>query len=177
MADLLDRLLPRLFPKLTFRCVPHEGKSDLESSLVRKLRNWRVPGVRFVVMRDQNGGDCHAIKARLSALCQDGRRPDSLVRIVCRELEAWYVGDVDALAAAFPSAASRIRARIAKRRFGNPDAVVQPARALAEFIPAFRKRAAAGELGALLSRRNRSRSYQVFLEGVERLDSEAHPSD
>ena len=177
MADLLDRLLPRLFPKLAFRCVPHEGKSDLEGSLVRKLRNWRVPGVRFVVMRDQDGGDCHAVKARLSALCQAAGRPDSLVRVVCRELEAWYVGDVDALAATYPSAASRIRARMAKRRFSNPDDVVQPAKALAEFIPAFRKRSAAGELGALLTRRNRSRSYQVFLEGVARLQSEASPSD
>lgn len=172
MADLLDRLLPRLFPDLEFRCVPHEGKSDLENRLVRKLRNWRTPGVRFVVMRDQNGEDCHAVKAQLSALCEDGGRPDSLVRVVCRELEAWYVGDVEALAATFPRAARRIRARMAKRRFDRPDDVVQPAAALAEFIPAFQKRFAARRMGKLLSWRNRSRSYQVFLAGVERLRSE-----
>lgn len=177
MADLLDRLLPRLFPDLEFRCVPHEGKSDLEKSLVRKLRNWRTPGVRFVVMRDQNGEDCHAVKAHLSALCEHGRRPDSLVRVVCRELEAWYVGDVEALAATFPRAAKRIRARMARRRFDKPDDVVQPAAALAEFIPAFQKRFAARRMGALLSRRNRSRSYQVFLAGVERLRADLPLAD
>ena len=169
MADLLDQLLPRLFPDLEFLCVPHEGKSDLEASLVRKLRGWRTPGVRFVVMRDQNGGDCHAVKDRLSELCQQARRPDALVRVVCRELEAWYVGDVDALTAAFPRSASRIRQEMARKRFRNPDAVVQPARALGKLIPGFQKRSAASAIGALLSHQNGSRSYQVFLEGVGRL--------
>ena len=161
-----------LFPDLQFRCVPHEGKGDLEKSVVRKLRSWRTPGVRFVVMRDQNGGDCHAVKAQLSALCKEGGRPDSLVRVVCRELEAWYLGDLEALAKTFPRAASRIRARMAKRRFDTPDGVVQPARALAELVPGFRKRAAAQKMGLLLSGRNRSRSYQVFLAGVECLHAE-----
>ena len=169
MADLLERLLPRLFPDLQFRCIPHEGKSDLEKSVVRKLRSWRTPGVRFVVMRDQNGGDCREVKARLSTLCEAGGRRDSLVRVVCRELEAWYPGDLEALAKTFPRAASRIRARMAKRRFDTPDDVVQPARALAELVPGFRKREAAQKMGLLLSGRNRSRSYQAFLAGIERL--------
>ena len=169
MADLLDQLLPRLFPELEFRCVPHEGKSDLERSLVRKLRAWRTPGVRFVVMRDQDSADCREVKDRLRHLCEQGGRPDSLVRVVCRELEAWYVGDLDALTAAFPRAARRIRSKRARQRFDNPDEVVQPARALADLIPTFQKRSAANAIGALLSWENRSRSYQVFLEGVERL--------
>ena len=38
-----------------------------------------------------------------------------------------------------------------------------------DLIPTFQKRSAATAIGALLSRENRSRSYQVFLEGVERL--------
>ena len=172
MADLLDQLIPRLFPNFPFRCVPHEGKSDLERSLTRKLRSWREPGVRFVVMRDQNGGDCQEIKARLIALCQEDRRPDSLVRVVCRELEAWYMGDVDALTSTFPGAAKQIRMRMAKHRFRNPDDVAQPAMALAKLIPAFQKRSAARKMGALLSRQNHSHSYQAFLRGIDRLQAE-----
>ena len=135
MVDFLDELLPRLFPDLTFQCVPHEGKTDLEGSMARLLRRWRTPGVRFVVLRDQNGGDCQAVKERLKALCADGRRPDSLVRVVCRELEAWYVGDADALASAFPDVAGRVRQALGRSRFRNPDNVVQPAKALADLIP------------------------------------------
>lgn len=169
MVDFLDELLPRLVPNLHFKCLRHDGKVDLEKSLENKLRSWRVPHTRFAVMRDQNGGDCHAVKARLNALCARGGRPDTLTRVVCRELEAWYIGDVDALTSAYPDAAQRIRASLGKRRFRDPDNVVQPARALAKLIPAFQKRVAARAMGKLLSRENRSRSYRVFLEGVERL--------
>lgn len=62
MKTLLDGLLPRLFPSLAFQCVPHEGKQNLAKSVPRKLRAWREPGVRFVVLRDNAGGDCHALK-------------------------------------------------------------------------------------------------------------------
>ena len=173
MADFLEELLPRLVPGLDFLCVSHDGKSDLERSLARKLRSWRTPHARFVVMRDQDSEDCHAVKAKLKDLCARGGRPDSLARVVCRELEAWYVGDIDALAEAYPDAARRIRTSLGKRRFRDPDSVVQPAKALAQLIPAFQKRIAARAMGKLLSRDNSSRSYQVFLTGVDRLYAES----
>ena len=68
MKVLLEGLLPRLVPCLPFLCVPHEGKQDLERSIPRKLRAWREPGVRFVVVRDNDGSDCRALKARLAGL-------------------------------------------------------------------------------------------------------------
>jgi hypothetical protein len=68
MKVLLDGLLPRLAPGLRFLCVPHEGKQDLEKSIPKKLRAWREPGVRFVVLRDNDGGDCRGLKDRLAAL-------------------------------------------------------------------------------------------------------------
>ena len=71
MADLLEHLLPRLFPEIQFQCIPHEGKRDLAKSVPRKLRAWREPGVRFVVMRDQNGADCRQVKAQLVELCKE----------------------------------------------------------------------------------------------------------
>lgn len=58
IRNLLNGLLPRLYPDLTFICLAHEGKSDLEKSIPRKLRAWREPGVRFVILRDNDGGDC-----------------------------------------------------------------------------------------------------------------------
>lgn len=101
MKTLLEGLLPRLVPGLSFICVPHEGKQDLQKSIPRKLRAWREPGVRFVIVRDNDGGDCCALKSSLSALCADAGRDDALVRIACQELEAWYLGEPSALAQAF----------------------------------------------------------------------------
>ncbi|MCY4285477.1 MAG: DUF4276 family protein [Thiotrichales bacterium] len=82
----------------TFQCIPHEGKRDLVRSIPRKLRAWREPDVRFVVMRDQDGEGCHEVKSRLVAICRNAGRSDVLVRVVCRELEAWYLGEPEALA-------------------------------------------------------------------------------
>ena len=39
MKVLLEGLLPRLFPLLDFRCIPHEGKQDLDKSITRKSKH------------------------------------------------------------------------------------------------------------------------------------------
>ena len=84
-------------------CIPHEGKSDLDRSIARKLAAWRIPGDHFVVLRDNDGADCVAVKRSLQALCAQGGRPETMVRLVCQELEGWYLGDLAALAAALTS--------------------------------------------------------------------------
>ena len=169
MAGLLDVLLHRLFPGLVFRCIAHEGKQDLEKSIVKKLRGWQRPGVRFVVMRDQDSADCHAVKARLKMRCEQGGHADALVRLVCRELEAWYLGDVESLVDAFPESGSRLRRELRKSRYRDPDTVIGPAKVLDDLIPEFVKRSSARAMGERLTRENRSRSFQVFIDGVERL--------
>lgn len=171
MKVLLEGLLPRLFPELQFLCVPHEGKQDLEQSVPRKLRAWREPGVRFVVIQDNDGGDCLALKERLLGLCSDGRREDSLVRIACQELEAWYLGDPDALADAFGN--EKLRQIGRRARYRIPDAVTRPSDELERLTPAFQKVSGARLLARHLSReRNKSRSFHATLDGIARVYAE-----
>ena len=148
--------------------MPHDGKGDLEKSIPRKLRGWREPGVRFVVVRDNDRGDCLALKDYLRSLCSDRPEGDYLIRIACQELEAWYLGEPDALAEAFNKESLR---RIGSRaRFRRPDAVAHPADALAKLVPQFQKVAGARLLANYLTRhRNRSPSFQAMLDGIERL--------
>ncbi len=166
MKVLLEALLPRLFPALPFLCVPHEGKQDLERSIPQKLQAWREPGVRFVIVRDNDNGDCRALKQRLGGLC--AARPETVVRIACQELEAWYLGDPAALAEAFGDAKL---ARIGRRaRFRDPDAVGQPSRTLVELVPSFQKVSGARLLGPLLDpARNMSGSFRALIDAVQRL--------
>lgn len=170
MKVLLDGLLPRLFPGLPFLCVPHEGKQDLEKSIPRKLQAWREPGVRFCVIRDNDGADCRQLKEKIVELCGQGGRNDTLVRIACQELEAWYFGAPDALAEAFGR--EDLRQLSGKARFRDPDAIVQPAVALARRVPEFQKVSGARNLARVLPRENRSRSFQVLLAGIERLSEQ-----
>jgi hypothetical protein len=168
MKTLLDGLLPRLMPEMTFVCIPHEGKQDLEKSIPRKLRAWREPGARFVVVRDNDGGDCHVLKQRLVTLCNDTKRSDVLVRIACQELEAWYFGEPEAMAQAFG------RAQLSeignKSRYRDPDMIQQPSREIAKLIPEFQKMSGARRMAAHLSRNgNLSRSFNVMMDGIERM--------
>lgn len=165
MQTLLDGLLPRIFPSLSFLCIPHEGKSDLEKSIPRKLRGWNVPGDTFIVVRDQDAGDCREVKAGLVQLCANAGRPGTVVRIACRELEAWYFGEPEAVAEAYGDAA--FPSKVQGARFRVPDEIVGPSKALSELVPDFQKVSGARRMAEHLTReRNRSRSFQVFLESV-----------
>lgn len=175
MALLLEGLLPRFFPGMVkgvhFLCVKHDGKNDLEKSICRKLRAWREPGVRFVVMRDNDGGNCVDLKARLAGLCADNGRGDTLIRIVCQELESWYIGDLEALAAAFNK--PRLETPGLAKRFTNPDSMLKPSIEIQQLIPEFQKRSGARAMGATLSAsRNRSRSFSVFISGITAITQE-----
>lgn len=168
MKVLLDGLLPRLFPDLSFLCIPHEGKQDLEQSIPRKLKAWRDPGACFIVLRDNDGGDCHAVKENLTALCRSGGRTNTLVRIACQELEAWYLGEPDALADVFQD--DRLR-RIGRRaRYRNADAVQRPSSEIHKLVPEFQKVSGARRMAARLSvQGNTSRSFHVLIEGIQRV--------
>ena len=166
MKVLLDGLLPRLFPGLPFLCVPHEGKRDLELSIPRKLQAWREPGVRFAVIRDNDSGDCLRLKADLRALCDKGGRTDVLIRIACQELEAWYLGEPDALADAFDTPSLRNIRRRTKLR--DPDSVVRPSAEIERLIPEFQKVSGARRMAEHLTReRNHSTSFHLLLNGIE----------
>ena len=92
--EMLKGVLPRILPEtIVPRFVVFEGKQDLEKRLPIKLKAWRNPHCLFVVMRDQDSGDCVAIKNSLAQKCADAGKPETLVRIACRELESFYLGD------------------------------------------------------------------------------------
>ncbi|MDE0630480.1 MAG: DUF4276 family protein [Caldilineaceae bacterium] len=175
MQDLLNGLLPRLYPDLAFQFLVYEGKSDLEKNIPRKLRAGWPPGVRFVVLRDNDGADCIQLKQRLLQSCQTAGRGDTLVRLVCQELEAWYLGEPDALAEAFGN--ERLRRIKRKARFRDPDTVQQPSKAIKRLVPEFQKGNGARMMANLLSReRNRSKSFQALLSGLDRLYAECRVS-
>ena len=109
MKIVLDRILPLILPDgVEFRTIPHEGKSDLKKSIPVKLRGWNEPGVKFVIVHDQDANDCILLKNELREVCRQGGK-ECLIRIVCRELEAWYWGDINAIEKAYGVNLNRIK--------------------------------------------------------------------
>jgi hypothetical protein len=162
---LLQSVLPILFPTLEFICLTHEGKNDLEASLERKLRAWTVPGDIFVVVRDRDNEDCIQLKEKLKSICANAGQPDALVRIVCQELEAWYIGYPNAVTAAFGERG--LSALLRKPKFRDPDKVDKPSLVIKKFYPEFQKVGGARLIGPFLRYQgNKSRSFVVFIDGI-----------
>lgn len=96
--EMLAGILPRILPDdMQIRYIVFQGKQDLEKKLQAKLRGWMLPDSIFVVMRDQDSGDCKAIKNKLVGLCREAGKDGVLVRVACRELESFYLGDLVAV--------------------------------------------------------------------------------
>ena len=154
-----------------FLCIKHEGKSDLDASIPRKLQAWRIPNDRFVILRDNDNAACVDLKARFVRLCQQSGRPDTLIRLVCQELESWYIGDLSALAEAYGD--SKLSSPALQKRFVDPDAWQKPSAELARLIPGFQKGSAARAMAeSLVADRNTSTSFRFFVNGVRCLAGE-----
>jgi hypothetical protein len=162
-------LLPKLLPeRVHVHYLVFEGKQDLEGQLVRKLRGWRMPDSAFVVLRDQDAAECRVVRARLAKLVEESRRTPSLVRVACRELESWIVGDWHALAEAFER--PDLAGLALKETFREPDLLVRPVETLRRHIPQYQKRDGARRVGGLLDpQRNQSRSFRAFCAGLKTL--------
>lgn len=165
LEGLLPRILPSEIPPPIL--IPHEGKSDLEKSIPRKLRAWQDPDACFVIVRDQDHSDCHEVKAKLVQLCHKSGRKQSLVRIACRELESWFLGDLDAIDAAFSTHHAK---KQNKSQYRVPDTIGSPARELEKLVPGYGKVSGARALGPLINiENNRSVSFACFVSGVRHL--------
>jgi len=64
--EMLQAVLPKFLPPEihTFFFI-FEGKQDLEKQLVKKMSGWQKPDSFFLVLRDQDSGDCIQIKNQL----------------------------------------------------------------------------------------------------------------
>lgn len=168
----LQNLLPNILPAdVTCQYIPHQGKSDLRKSIPIKLKHWIArPKVNtfFVVVHDQdNHPDCRQLKRELQDLCRGGRYTP-LIRIVCRELESWYFGDLGAVEKAFPQFVADKYKR--KAKFRNPGAVTKPSEQLRKIVNGFTKGKAARTIPRYMDiNHNTSNSFNQFVSGVKRL--------
>lgn len=134
----------------------------------RLLRAWQNPEARFVVLRDQDSGDCRTIKAGLKQRCCEAGRPDALVRMACRELEAWILGDLPAFAVEYsvPAAAKAV----GKAKFRDPDLLSSAISELRKFASGYQKRDGARRMGVKLDpARSTSHSFRVFCAGIRKV--------
>lgn len=154
MRVLLDDWLPRLFPGWVDGQQFYAYRMKARATWIGALRESWLPGAfgdHFVVLRDNDGADCVAVKRSLQALCAQGGRPETMVRLVCQELEGWYLGDLAALAAAFDE--PKVDTPAHRKRFKDPDAWQKPSVEVKRLVPTFQKMGAHAPWPAICPRK------------------------
>ena len=130
LQGIAHKLLPA---DITRSFIVFQGKHDLLINLkprLRGYRNWISDDYKIVVLVDEDREDCKKLKAKLEAAAAAAglatkthpKRGSFVVlnRIAVEELEAWFFGDIPALAAAYPGVSPTLGARA---RYRDPDAI------------------------------------------------------
>jgi len=143
MESFLKGFLPKILPdgyihNQNYFLHPHQGKSDLLKSIPNKIKIDYGEKTAFIILHDQDNNNCIDLKNKIKKICQDNCKNDNsyLVRIVCKELESWYLGDLDAIEQAFPKFKA-VKYKN-KSKFRNPDAI-NAADEMAKLLPEFQK--------------------------------------
>lgn len=187
----LGHLLPKIVPGVPFEFVVFRSKPDLLRKLPQRLahyaREMTYRNVRVVVLVDRDGDDCSLLKAKLEAMAaavnlktpSTGHGPSAVIfRIVVEELEAWFFGDVTAMRKAYP----RLSPHLGKRaEYRDPDNISGKTCHAFEHVlrdhgyhrGGLAKKQAANDISPHMDvDNNRSKSFQIFRDGVRRLVSE-----
>lgn len=171
---MLKGLLPRILPtEIIPRFITFEGKQDMEKQLTKRIRGYRNPRARFVVLRDQDSNpSCRAVKEKLVELCAAAGRTDTLVRIACRELESFYLADLAAVerGLGFGGFAQQQN----HRKFRSPDYLGSPSRELQKLTKGcYQKVGGSREIAPHLDLDNsRSASFRNLIAGIRRVAKE-----
>jgi hypothetical protein len=176
---LLEQLFPLLIPegsRVRPRFIVFEGKQDLEKQLRKKLAGYLNRDARFIVMRDQDQGDCRTTKRSLAALCPASHRARTIVRIACRELESFYLGDLQAVESGL--GVSGLAGKQNKAKFRDPDHLSSPSRELEKLTGnRYQKIAGSRAIAPHLDlRAPRSRSFYHLLQAIRNASLALHPN-
>ncbi len=174
MRKFLEGILPRLgIDESFFEIKHHRGKEDLINNLNKIIPSLSKRAQQIIVLIDQDKQNCVKLKNKIKekmAWCSCEYK----IRIACYELEAWFLGDMEAIAKCSP----RFNARFfqGKKKYRDVDNIEKPSRVIEEIVPDWKERYASKLKFAKtiapfvslerqnLEQANRSHSFQVLLE-------------
>jgi hypothetical protein len=153
---------------------------------LRGYQKWLPDDWRILVLVDRGNDDCHALKRSLETYAQDAglvtrsaseskKRFQVLNRIAVEELEAWFLGDVEALVSAYPKVPSNLAQKKGYRDCdamsgGTWEALERVLKRAGYYSAGMPKVEVARNVSKHMSLdRNRSRSFKVFCDGMREL--------
>ena len=171
MENFLRKLLPNILPNgllLDVNCFirTHEGKQHLKKEIPKKIKAYAnyKKNVKVIVLHDQDSADCKHLKQEIKNIIEQTCNIPYLIRIPCRELESWYIGDMDAIEKVYPRfSANKYRNW---KKFRNPDNC-NAFDELRKIIHNFQKGFASKNIPQFMDINcNKSSSFNVFISGL-----------
>lgn len=182
MKEFLSILLPRIVEDYwhlneNYFIRSFEGKSDLQKNIPSKIRvfsNWHEP-IAVAILQDQDNNDCKELKKRLVDLCMQNGSCERLVRIVCKELESWYIGDLKAIHYAYGS--FKYQNYVSKAKYREPDRC-NASHEMRQIVPGFQKIDGAKRIAPHIDiDNNKSQSFKQTITGLNRLFAKLKPNN
>ena len=174
MRKFLEGILPRLgFDEQFVEIKHHRGKEDLISHLDRIIPSLSKRAQQIIVIIDRDKQDCVLLKNKIKekmAWCSCEYK----IRIACYELEAWFLGDMEAIEKCSP----RFKASSfqGKKKYRDVDNIEKPSSVIEKIVPDWKdkytnKPQFAATIASFISlenqnvaKANRSYSFHIFLE-------------
>jgi len=168
-CEMLKKLMPRHFPAISCKFRNFSGKPDLLSRLEKTIRNHTDQDCHFVIVCDQDADNCIELKRRISESCQKaGRKTVCHIRIACRELESWYLAQLDVVSQhfGFPEIIN-----LQNKKYRYPDHVEKPSEELRRITKGnYQKVKGSRIMGEYLNLTvDRSTSFKNFIEVLKKL--------
>ncbi|MFN0036429.1 MAG: DUF4276 family protein [Saprospiraceae bacterium] len=183
----LQNILPAIAPSCSFKTHVFEGKHNLLRRLPNILsgyKSWIGAESKVIVLVDRDNDDCKKLKNDLNDIAEKAglriksRDADFQVinRIAVEELEAWFIGDPNAVREAYPKVSKNFERT---QKFRNPDAV---AGGTGEAFEKLLQRAGYYPTGMpkievarnisihMNPEKNNSQSFKTFVDSVTSLD-------
>lgn len=168
MKETLKVILPKLgLSNGQFHVIEFKGVGNLERSLERQLRAISDPDARFLVLRDNDRGNCTNHKAKLSQMVRNaGRTEQTKIRIVCQMLESWFIADIAALIAS-----KHLHREVPRRLVTcDPDLLDNPKRDLSRLRDGYGEISGAKAIAPQLDLANRrSASFRHTIQAIRDL--------
>lgn len=129
----------------------------------------------FLILRDQDSGDCRLIKENLLKKCRAANKPETIVRIACHELESFYLGDLAAVEKGL--GLGNLSKRQRKHTYRQPDRLANPAQELMRLTQnRYQKVAGSRAIGQHLDpENNQSHSFKVLVRALKQLSTTVNP--
>jgi len=171
MKAFLENVIPKLINNIEihYQIIDLKGKRNLLKSHKRKILNWNIPESKFIIIIDQDSKNCYDLK---NDILQEYEGTDKLsnitVRIVCQELESFYLAQLNAVEKGL--GIKDLTKMQQKEKYRNPDLLENPKKELQRITNnQYQQILGSDSISKYLDLTEyRSNSFRVLLEAIKK---------